>query len=144
MLGMIDFHWVNRPSREIQHRWPVRCDNSVNLFNGAGCGNTCAGAQLGPEHTEQKIAFVDKQPVDGSCGRTPVSGMACVSHLTGSSTIPSSAACNPFHSLITSVAIWRSSGMSEGEAIRTRYVVAENNNDLLLVSWPTATSRPPK
>jgi len=74
-----------------------------------------------------------------SCGRTPVSGITCVSHLIGSKTTPSVAAWRTFHSLITSVAIWRSSGMSEGVAMNTRYVV-ESNDTLIEIEVMAVSS----
>src|SRR5262249_19187738 len=68
--------------------------------------------------------------VDASCGLTPAVGVACVSHFTGRRTTPSAAACWAFHSLTASVASSRSSGMSPGDAISTRYVVALNMGHL--------------
>jgi hypothetical protein len=98
-----------------------------------------SGGLLEPEAAGQSVSFGPKTHFDtgavqhqlrslASCGLRPDCGEACVSHLTGSRTTDSAAACCAFHSLIASDAGCRSSAKSDGEAISTRYVIELNDN----------------
>ena len=122
MLLQIDFVWVDRAAREVQQCRLSGSDELVDLLDGARLCDPGASADLGPKHANKDVAIADELLLIASCGLTPACGLACVSHLTGSKTTNSAAACWAFQSLTASVAACRSSAKSDGEAIITRYV----------------------
>jgi hypothetical protein len=119
VLLLIDFQRVDRDAREIEHRRFVRRDELLDLLNRPR-GATPVSVPYRVQNIPTSRSLVSTIcRLIAACGRTLVSGVAWVSHMTGNSTIPSAAALSAFQSWTTATAACRASGMSDGDAMST-------------------------
>ena len=105
MLPEIDLVWVDRPTGKVEHSRFSSAHELIDFLNRAGDSATPV---LLPSFVQNiptnRSELATSWRLIASCGLTPVSGLACVSHLTGSRTVASVAACCAFQSVMTSVA----------------------------------------